>query len=162
VREQAVGATVVKSVTPGQMVVKIVHDELIAMLGSDGQTIDFNAVPPVAIMMVGLQGSGQTHHHRQTRPAPDPARQAQGADGLARHLPPAARWNSLPCLGATSTSRHCRSWPAKSQRRSPGARWKPAKLGGYDVVLLDTAGRTTLDEEMMQESGRDQIDCQSA
>src|SRR5258708_23741962 len=55
VREQAIGATVVKSVTPGQMVVKIVHDELIATLGSDGQSIDLNAVPPVAIMMVGLQ-----------------------------------------------------------------------------------------------------------
>ena len=55
VREQAIGATVVKSVTPGQMVVKIVHDELIATLGSDGQTIDLNAVPPVAIMMVGLK-----------------------------------------------------------------------------------------------------------
>src|ERR1043165_1230400 len=52
VREQAVGATVVKSVTPGQMVVKIVHDELIATLGSDGQGIDLNAVPPVPIMMV--------------------------------------------------------------------------------------------------------------
>src|SRR4051812_36615184 len=60
VREQAIGATVVKSVTPGQMVVKIVHDELIATLGSDGQTIDLNGVPPVAIMMVGLQGSGKT------------------------------------------------------------------------------------------------------
>ena len=60
VREQAIGATVVKSVTPGQMVVKIVHDELVATLGSDGQTIDLNAVPPVAIMMVGLQGSGKT------------------------------------------------------------------------------------------------------
>src|SRR5580658_2232676 len=51
VREQAIGATVVKSVTPRQMVVKIVHDELVATLGSDGQTIDLNAVPPVAIMM---------------------------------------------------------------------------------------------------------------
>src|SRR3978361_606494 len=60
VREQAIGATVVKSVTPGQMVVKIVHDELIAMLGSDGESIDLNALPPVAIMMVGLQGSGKT------------------------------------------------------------------------------------------------------
>src|SRR3979490_2408159 len=59
-REEAMGATVVKSVTPGQMVVKIVHDELIATLGSDGQAIDLNAVPPVAIMMVGLQGSGKT------------------------------------------------------------------------------------------------------
>ena len=60
VREQAIGATVVKSVTPGQMVVKIVHDELVNTLGSDGETIDLNAVPPVAIMMVGLQGSGKT------------------------------------------------------------------------------------------------------
>src|SRR5712691_5552884 len=60
VREQAIGATVVKSVTPGQMVVKIVHDQLVATLGSDGQSIDLNAPPPVAIMMVGLQGSGKT------------------------------------------------------------------------------------------------------
>ena len=60
VREQAIGATVVKSVTPGQMVVKIVHDELVNTLGSDGETVDLNAVPPVAIMMVGLQGSGKT------------------------------------------------------------------------------------------------------
>src|ERR1044071_8021727 len=60
VREQAIGATVVKSVTPGQMVVKIVHDELVATLGSDGETIDLNAVPPVAIMMVGLQGPAKT------------------------------------------------------------------------------------------------------
>src|SRR5258707_1945945 len=60
VREQAVGATVVKSVTPGQMVVKIVHDELAATLGADAQTIDLNAPAPVPIMMVGLQGSGKT------------------------------------------------------------------------------------------------------
>src|ERR1700750_761544 len=60
VREQAVGATVVKSGAPGEMVLKIVHDELIATLGAEGQTIDLNAVPPVAIMMVGLQGSGKT------------------------------------------------------------------------------------------------------
>ena len=60
VREQAVGATVVKSVKPGQMVVKIVNDELIATLGSASQSIALNAVPPVPIMMVGLQGSGKT------------------------------------------------------------------------------------------------------
>ena len=50
----------IKSVTPGQMVVKIVHDELIAILGSSGQSIDLNAPAPVVIMMVGLQGSGKT------------------------------------------------------------------------------------------------------
>ena len=60
VREEAIGATVVKSVTPGQMVVKIVHDQLVATLGSDSQTIDLNAPAPIPIMMVGLQGSGKT------------------------------------------------------------------------------------------------------
>src|SRR3569623_1306613 len=60
VRVQAIGATVVKSVTPGQMVVKIVHDQLLEPLGSAGQTIDLNAPAPIAIMMVGLQGSGKT------------------------------------------------------------------------------------------------------
>ena len=60
VREKAVGELVIKSVTPGQMVVKIVHDELVATLGSDAQPIDLNAAAPVAIMMVGLQGSGKT------------------------------------------------------------------------------------------------------
>ena len=60
VKAKAVGQDVVKSVTPGQMVVKIVHDELVAMLGSDAQPIDLAAQPPVAIMLVGLQGSGKT------------------------------------------------------------------------------------------------------
>src|SRR6201994_1505218 len=60
VREQAIGATVVKSVSPGQMGVKIVYDEPGATPGASGQTIDLNAGPPVPIMMVGLQGSGKT------------------------------------------------------------------------------------------------------
>ena len=60
VKEKAVGQEVVKSVTPGQMVVKIVHDELVAMLGSDSQPLDIAALPPVPILMVGLQGSGKT------------------------------------------------------------------------------------------------------
>jgi signal recognition particle subunit SRP54 len=60
VKQKAVGAELVKSVTPGQMVVKIVHDQLVETLGAEGQGIDLNAAPPVAIMMVGLQGSGKT------------------------------------------------------------------------------------------------------
>src|ERR1700729_2413831 len=59
-RERAVGVEVVKSVTPGQMVVKIVHDQLIETLGSIADPIDLNAPAPVVIMMVGLQGSGTT------------------------------------------------------------------------------------------------------
>ena len=57
VREQALGEKVVKSVTPGQMVVKIVHDELVKLLGAESCELNFRAVPPVCILMVGLQGS---------------------------------------------------------------------------------------------------------
>ena len=60
VREKAVGASVIRSVKPGQMVVKIVHDELIATLGADGVAVDLNAPAPVPLMLVGLQGSGKT------------------------------------------------------------------------------------------------------
>src|SRR5262245_17364180 len=60
VKAKAIGQEVIKSVTPGQMVVKIVHDELVSMLGSDATPIDLAAQPPVAIMLVGLQGSGKT------------------------------------------------------------------------------------------------------
>src|SRR5487761_310170 len=60
VKKRAVGVEVIKSVTPGQMVVKIVHDQLIETLGSSGQPIDLNAPAPVVIMLVGLQGSGKT------------------------------------------------------------------------------------------------------
>src|SRR5476649_1336433 len=150
VREQAIGATVVKSVTPGQMVVKIVHDELIATLGSDGQTIDLNAVPPVAIMMVGLQGSGKTTTTAKL------ARRLTQRDkrkvlmaSLDIYRPAAmeqlavlGRDLDIPTLPIVAGQK-----PAQIAKRALEA----GKLGGYDVVLLDTAGRTTLDEEMMKE-----------
>lgn len=60
IREKAVGESVLKSVTPGQMVVKIVHDQLVEMLGPEDVEINFNAPPPVAILMIGLQGTGKT------------------------------------------------------------------------------------------------------
>src|SRR6187397_3145150 len=151
VREQAIGATVVKSVTPGQMVVKIVHDELIATLGSEGQTIDLNAVPPVAIMMVGLQGSGKTTTTAKL------ARRLTQRDkrkvlmaSLDIYRPTAmeqlavlGRDLDIPTLPIVAGQK-----PAQIARRALEA----GKLGGYDVVLLDTAGRTTLDEEMMSEA----------
>src|SRR6201988_2776158 len=60
IKQRAVGVEVIKSVTPGQMVVKIVHDQLIETLGASPSPIDLNAPAPVVIMMVGLQGSGKT------------------------------------------------------------------------------------------------------
>ena len=151
VREQAIGATVVKSVTPGQMVVKIVHDELIATLGADGQTIDLNAVPPVAIMMVGLQGSGKTTTTAKL------ARRLTQRDkrkvlmaSLDIYRP--AAMEQLAVLGRDLDIQTlpivAGQKPAQIAKRALEA----GKLGGYDVVLLDTAGRTTLDEEMMAEA----------
>src|SRR3984885_13526622 len=151
VREQAIGATVVKSVTPGQMVVKIVHDELIATLGSDGQAIDLNAVPPVAIMMVGLQGSGKTTTTAKL------ARRLTQRDkrkvlmaSLDIYRP--AAMEQLAVLGRDLDIQTlpivAGQKPAQIAKRALEA----GKLGGYDVVLLDTAGRTTLDEEMMSEA----------
>src|SRR3984885_3032544 len=151
VREQAIGATVVKSVTPGQMVVKIVHDELIATLGSDGQAIDLNAVPPVAIMMVGLQGSGKTTTTAKL------ARRLTQRDkrkvlmaSLDIYRP--AAMEQLAVLGRDLDIQTlpivAGQKPAQIAKRALEA----GKFGGYDVVLLDTAGRTTLDEEMMAEA----------
>ena len=85
VRAKAVGQEVVKSITPGQMVVKIVHDELVEMLGADAEPIDLAAQPPVPIMLVGLQGSGKTTTTAKIALPPHQARQEEGADGLARH-----------------------------------------------------------------------------
>src|SRR5215831_17439735 len=59
-RERAVGVEVIKSVTPGQMVVKLVHDGLVETLGAQSEVVDLNAPAPIPIMVVGLQGSGKT------------------------------------------------------------------------------------------------------
>ena len=151
VREQAIGATVVKSVTPGQMVVKIVHDELVATLGSDGQTIDLNAPAPVAIMMVGLQGSGKT-----TTTAKLARRLAQRDKKkvLMASLDvyrPAAQ-EQLAVLGRDMAIETLPIVAGQKPEQIAQRAMQAGKLGGYDVVLLDTAGRTTLDEEMMQEA----------
>src|SRR3981081_2454553 len=151
VREQAIGATVVKSVTPGQMVVKIVHDELIATLGSDGQTIDLNAVPPVAIMMVGLQGSGKTTTTAKLgRRLTQRDKRKVLMASLDIYRP--AAMEQLAVLGrdvgVDTLPIVAGQMPPQIARRALEA----ARLGGYDVVLLDTAGRTTLDEEMMAEA----------
>src|ERR1700741_4261990 len=151
VREQAIGATVVKSVTPGQMVVKIVHDELIATLGSDGQGIDINAVPPVPIMMVGLQGSGKTTttaklSRRMTQR--DKRKVLMASLDIYR---PAAM-EQLAVLGRDLDTPTLPIVAGQKTAQIAKRALEAGKLGGYDVVLLDTAGRTTLDEEMMTEA----------
>jgi len=151
IKQQAVGVEVMKSVTPGQMVVKIVHDQLVATLGSDRQSIDLNAPPPVAIMMVGLQGSGKTtttakvakrltdRQRRKVLMASLDVRRPAAMEQLAV-LGRDAEIDTLPVVAGQT--------PPQIARRALEA----ARLGGYDVVMLDTAGRTTLDEAMMSEA----------
>ena len=151
VKAKAVGVEVMKSVTPGQMVVKIVHDQLVATLGAAGQSIDLAAAPPVAIMMVGLQGSGKTtttakiarrladRQKKKTLMASLDVRRPAAMEQLAV-LGRDAGIDTLPVVAGQT--------PPQIARRALEA----ARLGGYDVVLLDTAGRTTLDDAMMSEA----------
>ena len=151
VKKQAVGVEVMKSVTPGQMVVKIVHDQLVATLGADSQGIDLNAAPPVAIMMVGLQGSGKTtttaklarrltdRQKRKVLMASLDTRRPAAMEQLAV-LGREAQIDTLPIVEDHT--------PSQIARRAIEA----GRLGGYDVVMLDTAGRTTLDDAMMGEA----------
>jgi signal recognition particle subunit SRP54 len=150
VKQKAVGAELIKSVTPGQLVVKIVHDQLVETLG-EAQPIDLNAAPPVAIMMVGLQGSGKTtttaklarrlgdRFKKKPLMASLDVRRPAAMEQLAV-LGRDAQVDTLPIVEGQT--------PTEIARRALEA----ARLGGYDVVLLDTAGRTTLDDEMMNEA----------
>jgi signal recognition particle subunit SRP54 len=151
VRERAVGVEVLRSVTPGQMVVKIVHDQLIETLGSDTQQIDLNAPAPVPVMLVGLQGSGKTttaaklakrlaaQTKRKVLMASLDTRRPAAMEQLAV-LGRQTETDTLPIVAGQS--------PTQIARRALEA----GRLGGYDVVLLDTAGRITLDEAMMAEA----------
>jgi len=153
VKAKAVGVEVMKSVTPGQMVVKIVHDQLVATLGAEAQSIDLNAAPPVAIMMVGLQGSGKTtttakiarrltdRQKRKVLMASLDVRRPAAMEQLAV-LGREAQIDTLPVVEG--------QLPPQIAKRALEA----ARLGGYDVVMLDTAGRTTLDDEMMNEAAQ--------
>jgi signal recognition particle subunit SRP54 len=151
VREQAIGATVVKSVTPGQMVVKIVHDQLVETLGSDAQAIDLNAPAPIAIMMVGLQGSGKT---TTTAKLARRLTQRDKRKVLMASLDvyrPAAQ-EQLAVLGRDLAIETLPIVAGQMPTQIAQRALQAGRLGGYDVVLLDTAGRTTLDEEMMAEA----------
>jgi signal recognition particle subunit SRP54 len=151
VKKNAVGIAVIKSVTPGQMVVKLVHDQLIETLGANADPIDLNAPAPVGIMMVGLQGSGKTtttakiarrlteQGKRRVLMASLDTRRPAAMEQLAV-LGRQVSVDTLPIVAGQT--------PPQIARRAMEA----ARLGGFDVVMLDTAGRTTLDDEMMAEA----------
>ncbi|WP_455476987.1 signal recognition particle protein [Bartonella sp. B41] len=150
VREKAVGSAIIKSIKPGQMVVKIVHDELVNILGSEDVLSDLNAPAPVVVMMVGLQGSGKTtttakfakrlsdKQNKKVLMASLDTRRPAAQEQL-RQLGEQAKLASLPVVVGQA--------PVDIAVRAVQA----AKLGGYDILLLDTAGRNHIDEALMLE-----------
>ncbi len=152
-REAAIGGDVVKSIRPADQVVKIVHDGLVSMLGGDGPPVPLNlaANPPVVILMAGLQGSGKTttsaklalrltkFDRKKVLMASLDTRRPAAMEQLAQ-LGSQIEVETLPIVVGQSAP--------DIARRALSA----AKLGGFDVLILDTAGRTTIDEAMMAEA----------
>lgn len=150
VTEKAVGQEVLKSVTPGQQVVKIVNDELVGMLGSEASTINTAGVPPVAILVVGLQGSGKTTTTAKIAKRlteKDKKKVLMASLDVRR---PAAQ-EQLKVLGEQIGVKTlpiiAGQMPVDIAKRAMDS----AKLQGFDVVMLDTAGRLHVDQSLMAE-----------
>lgn len=153
VKTEAVGDAVIKSVKPGQQVIKIVHDALVDILGGNAppEGLRIHGEPPNVIMMAGLQGSGKTTtaaklalrltktDRRRVMMASLDTRRPAAMEQLST-LGKSIGVDVLPIVDGQP--------PAEIAKRALTA----ARLGGHDVLILDTAGRTTLDEEMMSEA----------
>ncbi len=150
VKVEATGAEVLRSVSPGQMVVKIVHDQLVAMLGSEQAALKVDVPPPAILMAVGLQGSGKTtscakiakqlqeRERKKTLLASLDVRRP----AAQQQLKVLAEQTGVACLPIVPGEQ-----PVAIARRA----LKTGELEGYDVVILDTAGRLAIDEELMAE-----------
>jgi len=149
-RAKAVGAAVIKSVKPGQMVVKIVHDSLVETLGGESQAIDLNAPAPVAIMLVGLQGAGKTTTAAKIAKRLAERNKAKVLMASLDVKRPAAQ-EQLAVLGRQVGVDTLPIVPGEDPVAIAKRAESVARLQGYDVVLLDTAGRTHIDEPLMAE-----------
>jgi signal recognition particle subunit SRP54 len=150
-KKHAVGIAVIKSVMPGQMVVKIVHDQLVETLGAQAQPIDLNAPPPVVIMMVGLQGSGKTTTTAKlSKRLAEIAKRKVLMASLDTRRP--AAMEQLAVLGRQVSVDTLPVVAGQTPAQIASRALQAGRLGGYDVVVLDTAGRLTLDEAMMAEA----------
>ncbi len=159
IRVRAIGQDVLRSVTPGQMVVKIVHDHLVEVLGVEQSGINLEAVPPVPVLMVGLQGSGKT---TSTAKIAKRLQEKQKKKVLMASLDvrrPAAQ-EQLKILGEQAGIATlpiiAGQMPVDIANRAMNA----ARLQGFDVVMLDTAGRLHIDAALMSEvqAVRDAVD----
>jgi signal recognition particle subunit SRP54 len=151
VTEQAVGQSVLRSVTPGQQVVKIVNDAIIEMLGGeDVPGLDLAATPPVVIMMVGLQGSGKT---TTTAKLAKLLKEKHGKKAMMASLDvnrPAAQ-DQLAVLGTQVGVATLPIIAGQQPTEIATRAIQSAKLQAIDVLLLDTAGRLHVDDQLMAE-----------
>ncbi len=150
VKEKAVGEQVLKSVTPGQQVVKIVHDALVDLLHTDDQDLNLIGEPPFAILMVGLQGSGKTTTTAKLAKRLSEKEKKKVLMASLDVYRPAAQ-EQLKILGeqtgVATLPIVAGQQPMDIAKRALNA----ARLGGYDIVFLDTAGRLHVDEQLMAE-----------
>ena len=150
VRVRAVGTQVLHSLTPGQQVVKIVHDELVALMGGDeDNSLDLAAKPPVALMMVGLQGAGKTTSCGKL---------ARYLKGLRRTplLVPADVYRpaAIEQLKTLGRQLNIETYDSRSDQDPVDIcreALRYAELNGFDTVILDTAGRHQIDDYLMNE-----------
>ncbi|RMD61405.1 MAG: signal recognition particle protein [Alphaproteobacteria bacterium] len=151
VRARAVGEKVLRSVAPGQMVVKIVHDHLVEVLGAKSAHLNVDVSPPAVLMAVGLQGSGKTTSCAKIAlRLREKARKKVLMASLDVRRPAAQEQlrvlgtqAGVPCLDIVTGEP-----PVAIAKRAV----RTATLEGYDVVILDTAGRLAIDDEMMAEA----------
>ena len=150
VKPKVLGQEIIRSTSPGQMVVKIVHDELVNLLGESNSEINLNAVPPVSIMLVGLQGSGKTTTTAKLAKFLEKNKKKKIMMVSLDVYRPAAQ-EQLKTLGEQNDILTLPAiqgqLPADICRRALSA----ATLNGADVILFDTAGRTQIDLQMMSE-----------
>lgn len=150
VRERAVGHEVLSSVTPGQMMIKVVHDNLVEVLGAGENEINLVGTPPVAILMVGLQGSGKTTtsaklaKRLQTR---DKKKVLMASLDIYR---PAAQ-QQLAVLGEQAEVATLPVVFGEQPLAIANRAMSTGRKEGYDVVILDTAGRLHIDQKLMDE-----------
>ena len=150
VKPKALGQEIIRSTSPGQMVVKVVNDELISFLGDKNSDIELNAVPPVPVMLVGLQGSGKTTTTAKLARFLEANKKKKVMMASLDVYRPAAQ-EQLRLLGEQNNIITLPvikdQLPADICRRAISA----ANLNGTDVILFDTAGRTQIDLQMMSE-----------
>ncbi len=150
VKERATGQEVVRSVTPGQMVVKIVHDHLVEMLGAEAEEINLKANPPVAILMVGLQGSGKTTTSAKLGIRLTAKQKKKVLLASLDTRRPAAM-EQLAVLGRQAEVATLPIVPGEPPVAIARRAMQIGALEAYDVVVLDTAGRLAIDQELMSE-----------